>query len=172
MPAPDEGVILRASIGRLAFWAGRKGCSVADLAIVRGVFIAVLTVLSAYQRPFGLSRWEAGLLGLLLSFAIIIFEIRLKQASLTRLMGAAVGSILGILGAFLMSLVVGYGPFEQSTKSFLQILLMLLMAYIGLVVGAKKGDMLNLAAMGGLFGAEPARKSLKLLDTRDRKSVV
>ena len=142
-----------------------KAYSVADLAIVRGIFIAVLTVLSAYQRPFGLSTWEAGLLGLVLSLAIIIFEIRLKQASLTRLIGAAVGSILGILGAFLMSLVIGYGPFEHATRSFLQILLMLLMAYIGLVVGAKKGDMLNLSALGGLFGAEPARKSLKLLDT-------
>src|SRR5205823_7872728 len=37
--------------------------------------------------------------------------------------------------------------------------------YIGLVVGATKGDMINLAALGGLFGAEPARKSIKLLDT-------
>jgi uncharacterized protein YacL len=150
---------------QVRFWGGPERFPMADLAIVRGIFIAVLTVLSAYQRPFGLSTWEAGLLGLLLSLAIIIFEIRLKQASLTRLMGAAVGSILGILGAFLMSLVVGAGPFEHATKSFLQILLMLLMAYIGLVVGAKKGDMLNLAALGGLFGAEPARKSLKLLDT-------
>ena len=99
---------------------------------------------SFYQHPFGLSPLEAGGLGFGLAIAIIIFEIRLKQASLTRLIGAAVGSILGILGAFLMSLVVGAGPFESSTKSFLQILPMLLMAYIGLIVGAAKGDMLNL----------------------------
>jgi len=32
--------------------------------------------------------------------------------------------------------------------------LLLVMTYIGLVVGANKGDMLNLAALGGLFGSE------------------
>ena len=144
----------------------KGGKNLADLAIVRLIFIAVLSVLCFYQRPFGLASWEALGVGFGLAIAIIIFEIRLKQASLTRLIGAAIGSILGILGAFLMSLVVGAAPFDHSTKSFLQILVMLLMAYIGLIVGAKKGDMLNLGALGGLFGAEKGvRQSTKLLDT-------
>jgi uncharacterized protein YacL len=40
------------------------------------------------------------------------------------------------------------------------------MAYVGLVVGANKGDMLNLAALGGLFGGEKSTKaSFKILDT-------
>ena len=40
------------------------------------------------------------------------------------------------------------------------------MTYCGLVVGAAKGDMLNLAALGGLFGGEKASKnSFKILDT-------
>ena len=40
---------------------------------------------------------------------IILFEIRLEQISLKRLIGAAFGSVLGIAGAFLMSLVLGQG---------------------------------------------------------------
>jgi uncharacterized protein YacL len=49
---------------------------------------------------------------------------------------------------------------------FLQLGIMLWMAYVGLVVGANKGDMLNLAALGGLFGGEKATKhSFKILDT-------
>jgi uncharacterized protein YacL len=37
---------------------------------------------------------------------------------------------------------------------------------VGLVVGASKGDMLNLAALGGVFGAEKTAKgSFKILDT-------
>jgi uncharacterized protein YacL len=40
------------------------------------------------------------------------------------------------------------------------------MTYCGLVVGAAKGDMLNLAALGGLFGGEKATKhAFKILDT-------
>ena len=137
-----------------------------DLAIVRAVFVAVLTVASYYLRPFGLSSSGAAVLGLALSLAIILFEIRLKRASLKRLIGAAVGSILGIFGAFLMSVVIRSTASEPSTKSFLSVGVMLLMAYVGLVVGAIKGDMLNLAALGGLFGGEkPSRKSYKILDT-------
>jgi uncharacterized protein YacL len=43
---------------------------------------------------------------------------------------------------------------------------MVVMTYIGLVVGAAKGDMLNLAALGGLFGTEKqSKRSHKILDT-------
>src|SRR5205807_2763729 len=52
------------------------------------------------------------------------------------------------------------------TQSFLQLMVMLLMSYVGLIVGANKGDLLNLAALGGIFGAEKqSRKSFKILDT-------
>jgi uncharacterized protein YacL len=45
-------------------------------------------------------------------------------------------------------------------------MVMLLMAYVGLVVGANKGDLLNLSALGGIFGGEKStKKSYKILDT-------
>src|SRR5690606_12207184 len=57
-------------------------------------------------------------------------------------------------------------PVSASTIPFLQILILLLMTYVGLLVGATKGDMLNLAAFGGVFGGERSTKqSFKVLDT-------
>ena len=113
-----------------------------------------------------MQKWMAGLVGLGIGIAILLFEIRLSRTSLRRLIGAAIGSILGIVGAYLMSLVLGQSVFPKNTLSFLQILVMLWMTYIGLVVGAAKGDMLNLAALGGLFGAEKqSKRSHKILDT-------
>ena len=67
---------------------------------------------------------------------------------------AAVGSVLGILGAYLFrwsSAIAGH------TQSFLQILVMLLMSYVGLVVGANKGDLLNLAGFRGVLRRREAR---------------
>ena len=98
---------------------------------------------------------------------IVIFEIRLRQVSLKRLIGAAFGSVLGILGAYLVSLVLTQAlPNSYNTIPFLQLFLLALMAYVGLVLGAQKGDMLNLAALGGLFGGEKAGKpAFKILDT-------
>jgi uncharacterized protein YacL len=55
---------------------------------------------------------------------------------------------------------------EGQTQRFLQLLVMLLMAYVGLIVGANKGDLLNLSALGGLFGGEKqGKKAYKVLDT-------
>jgi uncharacterized protein YacL len=57
-------------------------------------------------------------------------------------------------------------PGDGRTIPFVQIGLLLWMTYVGLVVGASKGDILNLAALGGVFGAEKTSKSsFKILDT-------
>jgi uncharacterized protein YacL len=103
---------------------------------------------------------------LLFGLAVVLFEIRLRKVSLKRLIGAVIGSILGIIGAYLFSLVIRNSLQPGPTQSFLQLFLMLLMAYVGLVVGAGKGDLLNLAALGGIFGGEKqSKKSYKILDT-------
>jgi uncharacterized protein YacL len=126
----------------------------------------VLAISAYFLQPLGAGterQWMAAAAGLLLGGGIIIFEIRLEQISLKRLIGAAVGSVLGILGAFLMSLVLGKAAPDQR---FLYVVLLLWMTYIGLIVGAKKGDMLNLAALGGIFGVEKSsKKTFKILDT-------
>lgn len=137
-----------------------------DLVVIRVLFI-LITAISSYElRPLGLERWPATGVGLLFGLAVILFEIRLRSMSLKRLIGAVIGSILGILGAYLFSLVIRNSLQPGPTQSFMQLFLMLLMAYIGLVVGAGKGDLLNLAALGGIFGGEKqSKKSYKILDT-------
>ena len=137
-----------------------------DLVILRILFVFI-TALSSYElRPLGLARWPAAGAGLLFGLAVVVFEIRLRNVSLKRLIGAAIGSILGIIGAYLFSLVIRNSLPPGPTQSFLQLLVMLIMAYVGLVVGAGKGDLLNLAALGGIFGGEKqSKRSYKILDT-------
>ena len=137
-----------------------------DLVIVRILFVFI-SALSSYElRPLGLDRWPAAGVGVLFGLAVVLFEIRLRSVSLKRLIGAVIGSILGIIGAYLFSLVIHNSLQPGPTQSFLQLFLMLLMAYVGLVVGAGKGDLLNLAALGGIFGGEKqSKKSYKILDT-------
>jgi len=144
--------------GRFAGWG--------DLLLVRGLFAAVCVAACYHFRPFGLSARTAALAGLAFSVAVFLFELRVRRASLRRLIGASVGSILGILGAYLMNLVLALTSIPETSRSFLGIAVLLVMAYIGLIVGANKGDMLNLQALGGLFGSERAsRRFYKVLDT-------
>ncbi|MGH9394099.1 MAG: PIN/TRAM domain-containing protein [Terriglobales bacterium] len=137
----------------------------ADLLFIRLALLATLAAAAAYLRPFELNPWLAALCGALTGEISILFEILIKRASLKRLIGAAVGSLLGILGAFLISWVVGNAGFERNTASYANLVILLVMGYIGLIVGAEKGDLLNLAALGGLFGGERLRRTAKLLDT-------
>ena len=139
---------------------------VVDVILIRFFFVLFVVVTCYLIQPFGLPPlWDAGVGGLL-GLAIIVFEWRLHRVSLKRLIGAAIGSILGIFGAYLFALVIRSSLPAGHTQSFLQLMVMLLMAYVGLAVGANKGDLLNLAALGGIFGGEKQlKKSYKILDT-------
>jgi uncharacterized protein YacL len=137
-----------------------------DHFLVRLIFGAACVVAGYHFRPFGLQAWSAALVGLAFALSVFLFEARLQRVSLRRLIGAAVGSILGILGAHLMGLVLARSSIPEGSRSFLDVALLLVMTYIGLVLGTSKGDMLNLQALGGLFGAERSgRRQTKILDT-------
>jgi uncharacterized protein YacL len=143
--------------------SGRFGV---DIVLVRLLLIVIVAATCFVIHPFGLPpTWDAGV-GALIGAVIVLFEWKLRTVSLKRLIGAAVGSLLGIFGAYLFALVIRSSVPAGNTQSFLQILVMLLMAYVGLSVGSNKGELLNLAALGGVFGGEKQnKKSYKILDT-------
>ena len=139
-----------------------------DLRFVRLILVLTLSVAAWHLKPFGLNELQAAGAGLGLGILVVLFELRIRKVSLKRLIGAAAGSVLGILGAYLISMILSWAltPGDHHTLSFLQLLILLIMSYVGLVVGANKGEMLNLAALGGLFGGEKVSKqSFKILDT-------
>ncbi len=139
-----------------------------DLFLLRTLFVSLLAVCAWFLRPFQLDSPLAAGLGFLFGSAVVLFEMRLKDVSLKRLIGAAIGSILGIFGALMISLILRQSiTSSSSTIPFLQLATLLLMAYVGLILGATKGDLLNLAALGGIFGGENAQKgsSFKIIDT-------
>ena len=137
-----------------------------DLLLVRAVVVVLAVVACYYFRPFGLAQIAAAAAGFAFAVLVILAEMRLRGASLRRLLGAAVGALLGTFGAFLMNLVLLRTSIPESTRSFLGVALLLLLGYIGALVGAAKGDTLNLHAMGGLFDTEhTSRAVVKLLDT-------
>jgi uncharacterized protein YacL len=110
----------------------------------------------------------SSLLALLIAVAIILFEIRIQQASLKTLIGAAVGSLTGIVGGVLIGFLISYqesSAVHGPVKTFLTLALAFIMAYVGLMVGATKGDYLDLSALGGIFSDKATRRDVKILDT-------
>jgi uncharacterized protein YacL len=137
-----------------------------DFFLVRLIFATACTAAGFHFHPFGLKPNAGAGMGLLFSFAVILLEIRLQRASMRRLIGAVVGAILGLLAALLLNLVLAHTTIPEGSRSFLGVGVLLVMMYIGLVLGATKGDMLNLQAFGGVFGSErSSRRVSKVLDT-------
>jgi uncharacterized protein YacL len=138
-----------------------------DLVLIRLIFVVLLAVVCYFLQPFGIHpRWLAALIGAAAAGAVIVFEIRVRALTLRRLIGAVAGSILGIFGAALFCLVLRWAPISQTDSAVLQIFVLLLMTYVGLLVGASKGDLLNPAALGMFLASDkPSRRAAKVLDT-------
>lgn len=138
-----------------------------NLLIFRIFCVLVLGAAAWYLKPFDLPREFAALCGGVIGLAIVFCEIQVRKITLKRLIGGAIGALLGLIGAYLVALVLARAiPANATTIPFLQLTLLLCMAYVGLLVGSSKGEMLNLSALGGLFGGEQSSgQSFKILDT-------
>src|SRR5678816_3105238 len=138
----------------------------ADVVLIRLIFTAILITAGYKLSPFKDRPWISAGIGAIIAVCIIVFELRIRRATLKTLIGAAVGSILGIIGSYLIgSLVSRQESLHPGEKTFMTLALTFFMAYVGLMVGAAKGDYLDLSALGGIFSDKVARRDLKILDT-------
>src|SRR6266567_2171395 len=137
-----------------------------DIVLIRLVFTGVLLVAGYVLHPVPGHRLISTAFAGVIALAIIFFEMRIRRSSLKTLIGAAVGSILGIVGAYLIgSLIMRQQSISPEAQTLITLSLLCFMAYCGLMVGAAKGDYLELSALGGIFSDKAARRDLKILDT-------
>jgi len=151
-----------------------------DILIIRISFVLLLALTgyllvplatTSYLHDFGFTerRFLSAILGAIVAVMIIGFEMRARMATIKTLIGAAIGSILGILGAFLIGVLISIQkeaavPAEMQT--FLTISLAFFMGYIGLMVGAAKGEYIDLSVLGGIFSDKSTvQQDLRILDT-------
>jgi len=140
-----------------------------DITLIRIVFVVALVSAGFYIKPIEGKAFPSAVIGFVIAIAIIFFETRIRKASLKTLIGGAVGSILGIAAATLIAWIISAQQaegFSPAFKSFLTLTLTLLTGYVGLMVGAVKGDYLDLSALGGIFVEKGTSKAHSLiLDT-------
>src|SRR6266481_1168019 len=140
----------------------------ADVVIIRLIFTGILIAAGYVLRPVAGDSWISAGVGALIAICIILFELRIRRATLKTLIGAAVGSIMGIVGAFLIGSLISRQEsmaVAPEVKTFMTLALTFFMAYVGLMVGGAKGDYLELSALGGILTDKASRRDLKILDT-------
>jgi uncharacterized protein YacL len=150
-----------------------------DALIIRIAFILLLALAGYLLNPLentslleGMGMYErklaSAVLGAIVSGFIILFEVRVRHASIKTLIGAAIGSILGLLGAFLLGLLIilqETSALAGEMKLFLTLSMAFFMGYVGLMVGAAKGEFIDLSVLGGVFNENTGKRDYKILDT-------
>src|SRR6185436_11810309 len=111
-----------------------------DVVIIRLVFTGILVASGYVLKPIdGIAwisaEWISAVAGAVIAVCIIIFERRIRRASLKTL-----------IGAFLIGFLISHqSAGDPNVKTFATLALTFFMAYVGLMVGAAKGDYLELS---------------------------
>ena len=134
-------------------------------ALARVLFVAVVAYAAALLRPLPLGVPVNVGFALVLAALVVLFESRLRETSVVRLLGALIGSTIGLF----LARAIGSGLFFADTGdrrvAFLHSFILIVLPYLGLVIGAKHGEWLEPARLVSLFrSAGPARR-YKILDT-------
>jgi uncharacterized protein YacL len=134
-------------------------------AFARLLFVAAVAYSAALlgPLPFGVPVNVA--FGLALAGLAVLFESRVRETSATRLLGAIIGGTIGLF----LARGIGSGLFWANNTSgrveFLDTFALIVLPYIGLVVGAKHGEWLEPQRLMTLFRAAGPARHYKILDT-------
>ena len=135
-----------------------------DLWVLRATLVIAVAAIIADVRPFGTSLSGALGLGMFAGPILGLAEMRLRNAAVSRVIGGAVGLIFGVAGAAMAAAALR-SAVGESASAALQILILLLGAYLGIAVGGAQGEALNLGGVAA-FRQEAAQKGInKILDT-------
>ena len=133
--------------------------------VTRGGFIAAVAWAAALTRPFHPALGVDIAIGALLGALVVLVETRLRSAEVTNLLGALIGGAIG-LG---LSKTIGAALFWANTGDhrvvFFHSLILLVFPYLGIVMGARKGEWLEPQRLASLFRDTGPTKRYRILDT-------
>src|SRR5712691_6602232 len=136
-------------------------CPMAWFALARVSFVAAVAYAAAVLQPLPVGMPANVGFALGLAALVVLFESRLRETAVTRVLGALIGCIIG--------LGIGIGLFWADSADrrveFLHSFILIVLPYLGLVLGGKHGEWLEPVRLVSLFRATGPQRRYKILDT-------
>jgi uncharacterized protein YacL len=134
-------------------------------ALARLLIVAAVAYAAALLRPLPLGllpniAFAAGLTGL-----VVAFESRLRETAPTRVLGALIGGVIGLAIARGIESSLFWTDSGDKRIEFLHSFLLIVLPYLGLVLGAKNGEWLEPGRLVTLFRGAGPQRQYKILDT-------
>jgi uncharacterized protein YacL len=133
--------------------------------VVRGVFAALVVYTAVVIAPIDAHAGLNAALGAAVAFVIVVAEARLRDAAVTNLFGGLIGLGVGLAIASVVGRALFWVDFDSRGVRFLHGLIIIVLPYLGLVLGARKGEWLEPAKFASLFRDARPQKRYRVLDT-------
>jgi uncharacterized protein YacL len=133
--------------------------------LARVLVVAIVAYAAAVLHPLSFGLPVNIAFGFLLAGIVVLFEARLRETAVTRVLGALLGCAIGLLLARAITAGLFWADPNDRRIEFLDSFILIMLPYVGLVVGAKHGEWLEPARLVGLFRADGSEHRYKILDT-------
>jgi uncharacterized protein YacL len=133
--------------------------------ITRALFIVTVAWAAVLTRPFHPSLAVNAGVGMFLGGLIVLIETRLRSAEVTDLLGALIGGAIGLGLSKTIGAALFWADASNGRVAFLHSFILLVFPYLGIVMGAKKGEWLKPQRLVSLFRETGPQKRYRILDT-------
>src|SRR5688572_2593634 len=133
--------------------------------VVRALFVIAVTYAALLAKPFSPVTTINLAVGIALGVLMVVVETRLREAEVTDLLGALIGGAIGLGLAKTIGAALFWADTTDPRVMFLHSSILLVFPYLGIVMGARKGEWLQPARMAALFRDTGPQKRYRILDT-------
>ncbi len=134
-------------------------------ALGRVLFVTIVAYAAAILQPLSIGLYANIGFGLILAGLVVLFEGRLRETAVTRVFGALIGCAIGLGIAHLITTGLFWADNGDRRVEFLHSFVLIVLPYLGLVLGGKQGEWLEPARLITLFRAAGPQRRYKILDT-------
>src|SRR4051794_6829845 len=133
--------------------------------VARALFVAAVAWAAALLRPFHPLGPVNISIGALLGVVVVLIETRLRDTEVTDLLGALIGGAIGLGLAKTIGAALFWADASDRRVGFLHSFILLVFPYMGIVMGARKGEWLQPQRLASLFRDTGPQKRYRILDT-------
>ena len=134
-------------------------------AFARVVFVAAVAYAAAMLQPLPVGLPANVAFALALAALGVLFESHLRETAVTRVLGALIGCGIGLAIAHAIVAGLFWADSGDRRVEFLHSFTLIVLPYLGLVLGGKHGEWLEPARLATLFRAAGPQRRYKILDT-------
>jgi uncharacterized protein YacL len=135
-------------------------------ALGRGLIVAAVAYSAALLQPVPVGGVAANVaFALVLGAIVVVVERWLVQTSSSRLFGALIGSAIGLGIARAIEAGLFWTNGGDRRVEFLNLFLLIVLPYLGLALGATRGEWLEPARLVSLFRSAGPERRYRILDT-------